>query len=103
MFGRLVGGLRLRLGLRIGVGLRLGLGAGGISTFRDKAFEPIVLWTVSSLEILPALPRKSMVAWIGPVAPGARVHGWAGMVASVQPHERWRLVMTTVSGEVFVA
>ncbi len=83
MTGRLVeegdGGLRLRVGLKLrlglGLGLRVALGEGGILTFKDKAFEPIVLCTVSSLEILPALPRKSMVAWIGPAAPGANVHG----------------------------
>src|SRR2546426_849101 len=92
---------RLRLGA--GLRLRLGVGVGGISTFSDKPFEPIVLCTVSSLEILPSLPRKSMVAWIGPVAPDARFHGWAGMVASLQPHERCRLVTTSVSAEVFVA
>src|SRR5260370_41182565 len=76
---------------------------GGTSTSSDNPLVPIVLCTVSSLEILPALPRKSIVAWMGPLAPGARVHGWAGVVASVQPHERCRFVTTTVSAEVFVA
>src|SRR5262245_36651277 len=75
----------------------------GRRTITVSCLTPTLVSTVTPFEIVPILPARFTVTSMGPLEPGAMCHGWAGSLATVQPHDVRTLLMSTSDGETFVS